>query len=360
MSFGRARNHGCRISDDWTLKGMKTIILENELLRVTVLADRGSDIVEFRYKPEDLDFLYFAPGGIRNPAHETPSAYTDAPYLDFFSGGWNEILPNGGPLTIYKGARLGQHAEICLLPWEYSILNDSPERVEVKLWTRPIRTPFYIEKTLVMEPGKPALKISERVTNESGERLQFMWGQHIAFGRPFLEEGVVIDAPAKRFLVHDEMPNFGPRRFQPGAESDWPMAPTPQGGTADASKTPAFGAVQAQEMSYLADLQAGWYAITNPTRKVGFGIAFDPTVFRYIWYWQQLGNVADGYPWWSRTHTAALEPWSSYPTNGLEECIANGTALELQAGESLSAQLTAVAHAGFEHIRRVDLDGTVE
>jgi hypothetical protein len=360
MSLGRPRNHGCRISDDWAFKGMRTLVIENELLRVTVLVDRGSDIVEFRYKPLDLDFLYFAPGGIRNPARETPSAYTKDPYLDYFSGGWNEILPNGGPAVMYKGASLGQHAEISLLPWDYAILNDSPEQVSVKLWVRPIRTPFFIEKTLTMEAGNAVLKISERVTNESGEPLQFMWGHHIAFGRPFLEEGVVIDAPARRFLTHPEIPNFGPRRFQPASESTWPMAPTPQGGLADASHTPPFGEMQAQEMSYLTDLQAGWYAITNQVRKVGFGISFDPNVFRYIWYWQQMGNVADGFPWWSRTHTAALEPWTSYPTNGLEEAIANGTAMLLAPGESIATNVAAVAYAGLDRVRVVKPDGKVE
>ena len=359
MSSGKPRNHGCRISDDWTFKGMRTLILENELLRVTILVDRGSDIIEFRYKPFDLDFLYLAPSGVRNPARETPSAYTNDPYLDYFSGGWNEILPSGGPAVVYKGAVLGQHAEISLLPWEYTILNDLPDQVAVKLWVRPIRTPFYIEKTLMMEPGRPVLKISERVTNEAGEPLQFMWGHHIAFGRPFLEEGVVIDTPAKRFLVHSEIPNFGPRRFQPGAESAWPLAPMPQGGLADASHIPPFGELQAQEMAYLTELQAGWYAITNQTRKVGFGIAFDPNVFRYIWYWQQLGNVAEGFPWWGRTHTAALEPWTSYPTNGLEEAIANGTAMELPPDESIATSLTAVAYTGLERVQVVQLDGQV-
>jgi hypothetical protein len=262
---------------------MRTLILENELLRITVLVDRGSDIVEFRYKPIDLDFLYFAPGGIRNPVRETPSAYTNNPFLDYFSGGWNEILPSGGPAVSYKDAALGQHAEISLLPWDYAILNDSPDLVTVKLWVRPLRTPFHIEKTLIMEQGKPVLKLSERVTNEAGEPLQFMWGHHIAFGRPFLEEGVVIDAPAKRFLIHSEIPDFEPRRFQPGSESAWPLAPTPQGGLADASHIPPFGVLRTQELAYLTDLQAGWYAITNQVRKVGFGIAFDPHVFRYIW-----------------------------------------------------------------------------
>lgn len=360
MSFGRPRNHGCRISDDWTFKGMRTLILENELLRITVLVDRGSDIIEFRYKPVDLDFLYFAPGGVRNPERETPSTYTNSPYLDYFSGGWNEILPSGGPSAIYKGAALGQHAEISLLPWDYSITEDSSEQVSVKLWVRPIRVPFYIEKTLTVESGKPVLKISERVVNEAGEPLHFMWGHHIAFGRPFLEEGVVIDAPARRFLVHSEIPNFGPRRFQPDAEAIWPMVPTPNGNLDDASFTPAFGKLKAQELAYLTDLQEGWYAITNQTRKIGFGIAFDPTVFRYIWYWQQMGNIADGFPWWSRTHTAALEPWTSYPSNGLEEAISNGTALSLAPGENIATSLTAVAYAGLERVQAMQSDGQVK
>ncbi len=116
MSFHPPRAHSCRISDEWTYRGMRTLIIENELLRVTVLLDRGSDIVEFRYKPRDLDFLHFGPHGLRDPARETPSAYTNSPYLDVFNGGWNEILPNGGPPVLYQGARLGQHGEISLLP----------------------------------------------------------------------------------------------------------------------------------------------------------------------------------------------------------------------------------------------------
>ncbi len=229
MSLGQPRNHGCRISDAWTFQGMRTLILENELLRVTVLVDKGSDIVEFRYKPFDLDFLFMSPGGIRNPNRGIVSAPSGGPFLDYFSGGWNEVLPNGGPLVAYKGAELGQHGEISLIPWEYAILANSPERVAVRLWVRPIRTPFFLEKTLSMQPGKAVLTIEERLVNEGGESMHLMWGQHIAFGRPFLDEDTVIDAPARRFLVHEAMPGYEPRRFQPGIAADWPFAPAPDG-----------------------------------------------------------------------------------------------------------------------------------
>ncbi|MCC7360264.1 MAG: DUF4432 family protein [Anaerolineales bacterium] len=359
MSLGRARNHGCRISDAWHVNGLRTLLLENELLRVTVLVDRGSDIIEFRYKPLDLDFMYFSPAGIRNPNRGVPSAFTDSPFLDYYLGGWNDILPSGGPLTLYKGAALGQHAEISLIPWEYAIDLDTPEQVRARLWVRPLRTPFFVEKTLSLEPGHAALHIHERVTNEGGEPLHLMWGQHIAFGRPFLEEGAVIDAPAKRFIAHAAIDGYEPRRFQPGAESAWPTPLSPAGEVVDAGRVPAYGAEKAQELGYLAELTEGWYAITNQARQVGFGLSFDPRRFRYIWLWQQLGDVAGGFPWWARTHTVALEPWTSYPTNGLNEAIANGTAVPLAAGESLETSLCAVAYTGLARVSGVNARGQV-
>ena len=360
MSLGRPRNHACRISDEWTFKGLRTLILENELLRVVVLVDKGSDIIEFRYKPLDLDFLLLAPGGVRNPAQNQPSIYTQSPFSDYYSGGWNDILPNGGPPAAYEGAEFGQHGEISLLAWEYSLLEDTPQRVAVKLWVRSLRTPFFVEKILSLTSGQAALSIEETVTNEGGQPLHLMWGQHIAFGREFLHDGVVIDIPAGQFIAHEAMPGYEPRRFLPGARSSWPNVPAPDGSSVDASLVPPEGALQAQEMAYLTQLQAGWYALTNPVKKIGFGLIFDPDLFRYVWCWQQLGDVASGYPWWNRTHTIALEPWTSYPTNGLPEAVRNGSACLLQPGQQIHTRFMAVAYQGFERISRITPDGKLE
>jgi hypothetical protein len=45
MSWVEQRKHGCRIQD-YTQHGMRTLTLENRTLRVTVLPDKGADIVE--------------------------------------------------------------------------------------------------------------------------------------------------------------------------------------------------------------------------------------------------------------------------------------------------------------------------
>jgi len=85
---------GCRISLDWAFKGMRTIILENECLRIVSLLDKGSDIMEFRYKPLDIDLMWHSPMGYRNPSVFVESGtFTLSSFLDFYGGGWQDIPP---------------------------------------------------------------------------------------------------------------------------------------------------------------------------------------------------------------------------------------------------------------------------
>jgi hypothetical protein len=61
-----ARNWGARVHEI-AVAGVRAVVLENELLRVTVLAGLGSDVIEFCYKPRDLDATWLSPGGLRDP-----------------------------------------------------------------------------------------------------------------------------------------------------------------------------------------------------------------------------------------------------------------------------------------------------
>ncbi|MGI6750052.1 MAG: hypothetical protein ACOX6A_06055 [Atribacter sp.] len=54
------RNYGCRVQEIiWN--GFKTLIIENEKLRVSILVDKGTDIFELLYKPMDIDFMWRSP-----------------------------------------------------------------------------------------------------------------------------------------------------------------------------------------------------------------------------------------------------------------------------------------------------------
>ena len=205
--YTHERNYGCRLME-YTYKGLRTVTLENELLRVSILADKGTDIFEFLYKPLDVDFMWRSPWGVRNPATFVATSHHNASaFLDFYEGGWQDCMPTGGDPCEYRGIPFGAHGETSTIPWEYCILEDTPERVAVKFWVRTYRTPFYVEKELALERGKAVLTVRERVVNEGRVTMHLMWGQHPALGAPFLDESCIIDLPGGKVHCINLMPN---------------------------------------------------------------------------------------------------------------------------------------------------------
>ena len=63
-----AEELGARVLE-YRYKGMRTVFLENEKLRVGVLADKGTDVFEFNDKPRDVDFVWLTACGVRNPTN---------------------------------------------------------------------------------------------------------------------------------------------------------------------------------------------------------------------------------------------------------------------------------------------------
>jgi len=329
----------CQISDDWSYKGMKTIWLENDFLKIGILADRGSDIFEFRYKPLDLDFMLRLSKGIRNPQRDfSQMRNTPNQFEDYYYGGWQEILPNS-PTFVYRGASLGQHGEVSLIPWKYSIINNSPEKISVKMWTRPLRMPIKIEKTLTLVTDQATLFIEERLVNESKTKLDLMWGHHIAFGLPFLIEGAEIETNGQKLISEPAMPAH--RRFKPGIESDWPECLNINGEKDNASLVPPENNSPYSELSYIHGFGSqGTYSIINPKHKVGFGLTWDADIFKYLWYWQERYATQDA-PWWGNAYAVALEPWTAMWKPDAQESIANGEWLVIEPAEIITTKLSA-------------------
>ena len=352
----------CRISDEWTYRGMKVLILENAELRVVVVPDKGSDIVSFRHQPSNTEFLWESPVGLRNPASYVPTVSApEGPFHDLYEGGWQELLPGAGGFTPtnYSGSLIGLHGEVALMPWRCAIEEDSPDEVRAKLTVETIRSPFKIEKWLSLKKGESRLTIDERVTNLGDEEAPFMWGHHPVFGRPFLGPECRIDVPAGRTitpLTADGSPFQPASRLPSNAEFAWPNAQTIRNESIDLSGVPDADARSA-DLAYLTDLSEGWCSIANEKREVGFGLAFDKEIFRYIWLWQPYGG-AWGSPWFGRVYACGLEPHSSYPVQGLAEAIRNGSALKLGPRESLSTRLVATAFRG-AGAQRISPEGEV-
>jgi Domain of unknown function (DUF4432) len=355
MSWIEPRKHGCRILE-YKQRGLQAVTLENRSVRVTVLPDKGADIVELRLKAHDLDVLWPSPGGLRDPRTTRPSSEGAGAFMDFYEGGWQEILPSGGPPASYAGTSWGQHGETSTLPWDYRVQVDEPDEVAVALRLRLLRYPLLLQKVLRLRGERSILEVEERLTNEADEPLELMWGHHPTVGAPFLSASCRFQLPGGTVRVPAE-PAFERQRAMPGAVGTWPGIASVDGGVLDLSRMPP-PEDRVAEFLYVTEMPEGWFAMTNDELGAGFGMCWDVDVFRHLWYWQ-VARGAYGYPWYGRTYSMALEPWTSWPGDGLPAAVGEGTALRLAAGEERSVRLCAVLWSNTGMVECVTPDGPV-
>ena len=148
MDYASDRASGCRIYE-YQHRGQTHLCLENELLRVTMIPDKGSDITEILFKPKDINFMWRAPGGgVRETGKLIPTKQSIlGNNLDYYEGGWHESFPGGGPYE-KGGMQQGLHGEACLIPWHFRVLEDTTKQISVLFWCEMIRFPAKLEKTI--------------------------------------------------------------------------------------------------------------------------------------------------------------------------------------------------------------------
>ena len=96
-----------------TLNGHRAIYLENDLLRVCILPDKGADIAELIHKPSGVDCLAKTPWGLK-----PPGAAPATDFLENYEGGWQEMFPSSNDACEVRGQAIPFHGETPLLPWD--------------------------------------------------------------------------------------------------------------------------------------------------------------------------------------------------------------------------------------------------
>lgn len=335
MPFYGRRWHGCRI-DEFTWRGHRLVVMENELLRIAILPSKGADIVELRYKPHDLDVLWHAPQPYLPPGEEVPTvSRPQGNFLDYYPGGWQEIAPNAGPATEYENAQLGQHGEVALLPWDLRVLEDSESRLEIELSVETLRTPFRLSRRMSIASGAAVLRLQELMTNLGEQRLPYQWGHHCAFGPPFLEEGCQLLMPPCD-VVEPTYARELQRRFAVNRPGRYPELETDSGASGRVDLVPAKSA-RHEDVLLFSGLSQPECALRNANRQLEIRMRWDERAFPYVWCWQVYGG-SWGYPYYGRTYSLAIEPFNC-PVEPLEQAVRSGTVPFLDAGASAEAQL---------------------
>jgi Domain of unknown function (DUF4432) len=315
-----------------SLEGWAVERLEDADLRVTVIPDKGADIVELVHKPTGVDPLFKAPWGLQPPGSPPLEESADLEFLWNYEGGWQELFPNVNEAVVYRGKMIPFHGEVATLPWDVRRIDGGALHCSVGCR----RTPFRLERLMRLENG--ALVLEETVTNESDVPAHFVWGHHCVLGPPFLEEGCRLHVPARTIETVSELWE-NTARLEPGQSEQWPHARLRSGGTVDLSVVPGPGAASHDDV-YLSDLEDGWAVVENPRIGLAFRLEWDPRVFRWLISWQPYGGAVEK-PL-GGSYALGVEPWVT--RLNLDEAVAQGESIELDAGASFS---TAV-RAGFE------------
>ena len=330
---------GCKIESGLLHGEWECLALENEEIYLKILVDKGADVIELIYKPTATNLIWISERGIPEKKF-IPSDYSnDFLFTDSYAGGWQTVFPNGGLPSDFNGIHFSQHDEVALKPWKFEVLEESAERVSVRFEIFSEKLPFRITKTFALEKGSPNILIEESIENLSNQELLTMWGSHITFGPPFLsEKSKVIFIGNPRVLPHPVEIDIGGRRVGATSEFRWPIGLDSKNLEIDFSHIPERGTES--ELLYISDFEEPSFRIESSDLNLAIDFEWDQTIFPYIWYWQEFGKSKE-YPWFGKNFNIGLEPFSSFPTNGLAEAVNNHSAMRFDPKE------IKVAHSNF-------------
>lgn len=329
---------GCRASLDHSLFGLRSLRLENDLIRTTILLDRGANIYEYVSKHQDQDFLFHHPRVKPRP----PVLGTAGGIDNWWFGGIDEILPTAFPST-YRGEEYPVIGELWAQAYSCNILKQATDEVEAYLLTQTTISPFKVEKWVKLVTGEPRLRIRTRITNTGHRDFSFLWGYHNTFA---VTTDHRIDMPATKMLVEDALES----RFNPGTEYDWPIATDRSGKKIDLSEVLEPTELM-YEYHYATELREGWLAVTDSMRKIGLGMSFPKETLSKIHLWLNYGI-------WRSCYNIGLYAMTGYPA-ALQRAAEQGTCSCLDAGKSLECEVSYVTYTGVSHVSHIDSNGHV-
>jgi len=332
------RNWGCRVELDGTLRGWQVAVLQNRKLRVSILLGKGCDVVEALYKPLDLDITPRTRRGLRSRDHARSDVTTsDGSFLNQYEGGWQEILPFGGPAGAVRGAGFPLHGESSRVPWSSSVLEDSEEVVEIECTTRLSIMPLQLTKRFRIEGESPVLRMATTVTNSTEVDLPLMWGHHLAFGFPLVGPGTSIEMANGTTYVASDQPHPGRRRTN-GESGVWPHAMSRDGVELDLSVLPEE--MHLSDLHYLEPPEA-WFRIRPPQHEIAIAVTWDKVLHPLVWLWQEFGATSE-YPWWGSEYLIGVEPWSGIA----DEIARQSPSITIAPGQSLTSLVSVAIEEG--------------
>jgi len=154
-----------------SFRGLKAILMESDALKLTILPERGANIISMYDKKTNREWVW------QNPSFNYRKPKYDDSFLDYDMSGYDDCFPTIGKEKCFaypwKDIVMPDHGEVWSLPWKYRF-----EKGKVLLNVHGIRFPYVLEKQVALDEKCSAVTLCYRVTNFSPMDMPVIWCGH--------------------------------------------------------------------------------------------------------------------------------------------------------------------------------------
>lgn len=285
--------------------GRQATRLENEILRVTVLHE-GGHIAEVFDKRAGISPLWIPPWPSIEPSafeNSKPGPYGNGDDAKLLAG----IMGHNLCLDLFGGPSPDESAAGFTVHGEASVNRYDVTESQGELITRLTLSLSQLSFSRSIRLHGEHVRIRESVENLTAMDRPLAWTQHVTLGPPFLDPPTTLfNASMTRSIAFDT--DTGSHAYiRPGTEFAWPMAPRPDGGSADLrrmkSSAPASGFT-----THLSDPQRehAYFTAFSPQFRLAFGYVWKRADFPWLGIWEENCSRQHS-PWDGRTVTRGME-----------------------------------------------------
>jgi hypothetical protein len=324
-------------------EGSELIVIDNGLLRVTLIPTRGMGVLSARLG--DVRLGWDSPvKEVVHPKFMNLQARGGLGWLDGFNewmvrcglenngqAGKDEFINNMGDKATMDLTLHGKIANLPAQEVEVMVDREAPFRITILgvVHERMVFGPKLELATGVSTvPGSNTFRIQDVVTNRGAQPEEFQMLYHANFGKPLLEEGARFLAPVEKVTP-----------FNANAARDVDKY------NQFAGPTPGY-IEQVYLFRPLADKDGRTtIALCNKAGTKAASMTYALKELPYLTLWKNTSAEADGY-------VTGLEPGTNYPNNRRVERLA-GRVPKLAGGASHTMTLDTAIHAGSSQVEEM-------
>lgn len=249
-------------------KDVDAVVLENAILRVSLLPEYGGKIASIYHKPSGYETLY------QNPAAEYRKTGYAASYLAGELSGFDDMFPTISECHYesdpWKGTVAPDHGELWSIPCECSTTDD-----EVHCILHGVRFPYQFEKVVRLK-GE-TVEIRYAATNTSPHDLNFIWAAHPMFRG---HVGMELEVPGGLASIVNSVADA--RLGAYGVRYDYPIAVLANDDRFDLRRVPARTGYSTQKYWFEEKNTEGWCALVHKEKHLRITLRVPPDEVPYL------------------------------------------------------------------------------